>query len=498
MPMKLMLSALLLLPNWAAAEFAYTGFKSIRESAVAAPAAGPIVPVKFKFVPGPAAEDPEVPPRLPREQVGLLLRRLGEIDARSGKPGATRAQVQRLIDGLMIMDIKFVDPIPPERWAAILKEAGDLAQREYGVKTKDWGVVIDHMLQKAVSDLKEPHSVYMDPVQAKAFMDMQGGRFTGIGVSVTPDPKGLRIVLVFPGSGAEAAGLQDGDVITRVDGKPVAGLPADEIVKRITGEPGTSVAVKVLRGSEASRDPFKVVRSVVSVPNAFSKMAAPGIGYVYFHGFHTDADEQVLSLVGGLKDKGARSIILDVRGNPGGQVQVVASIASEFLEDKDDIVSFKHQGQVAQKAVTDGDGKFSRVPVVVLVDGHSASASEILSAAMQDKRKGCAVIGSRTYGKGTEQVSIPQEDRLIKLTENRWYSPADRNIDARRDPKTGMEIPGTGGVVPDVVVEVPQEQAAKVMRDIVFELFKKPVIEPRTPDPVLEKALEVLSQGKAG
>jgi carboxyl-terminal processing protease len=488
----------LLSPALAFGQVVYTGFQSIRDKALSGASDVPAVPVKFKIVPGPAAEEPEIPPNLGEDQVNALLGRLGEIEgAAQGRQTHTEDHVRRLVIGLVTIDIKFVDPISKERWGAVLKDMGDLAEAEFGKKTSDWDEVVDHMLQKAVSDLKEPHTIYMNPAQSKAFRNSLSGKVSGIGALVSPDPQGLRLDTLLPGSGAEAAGLQDGDLVTHVGGKPVAGLPVDQIVQKLLGEPGTKVLVGVSRGGLAQK-PVNVTRRSVAVPNAFSRMAAPGIGYVYFKQFQNETGDKVVSMIEGLRAQGARSVILDVRGNGGGLVTAVALIASEFFKDKEDIVSFKHQGMVAWRAVTDGDGKFASMPVVVLVDKNSASASEILSSAVQDEREGISVIGSRTYGKGTEQTVLPQgQDRSLKITENRWYSPADRSIDASHDKETGMEIPGTGGVVPDLVVDVPEEQSAKVMKEIILRLFGKEVPEPAAQDPVLEKAVEVLSQLKS-
>ncbi|HAM34830.1 MAG TPA: hypothetical protein DEB40_00715, partial [Elusimicrobia bacterium] len=478
----------------------YASFESIRDAQNhgQVPVVGKVVPVQYRMVPGPAAEEPKEPPNLRKHQAEALLNQMIIIQGENpSRPEITQNQLSRLVRGLVFIDIKFVDPISTQRWDAILQSMAEVARQEYARTNQGWDTIIDHMLQKAFKELKEPHSTYFDAAQTQAFMQSMTGKFSGIGVGMSSDPLGMKVELVYPNSGASRADLRENDVIAWVDGRCVKGLPVEDIVKLIGGPAGTSVVIKIIRDGQL-RDPVKIMRAEVEAPNAFSKMASPGIGYVYFSEFREKTDKQVFSLIRELRAQGARAVILDVRGNPGGFVPTVASIASEFLRDKDEIVSFKHQGQVAAKAVTKGDGIFADIPVIVLIDGFSASASEILSAALQDKRRGYTVIGSRSYGKGTQQVIMEQGDgRSLKITENRWHTPNDRNIDARHDPKTGEEIPGTGGVVPDIIVSVTAEQAAKIAKDIRLELFGRPLSNPRAPDPVLDKAIEVLSSGKA-
>jgi len=503
-----------------AAEFNYASFESIRDAQNhgQVPVVGQVVPVQYRMVPGPAAETPHEPQNLSEKQVRKLLAEMARIQGQGQlppsrtqrmakmlralmpkiqKPNAeptelTAAQMHRLIRGLIHIDTKFVDPISTQSWDAILRSMADVARREY-VPGKNWDTIIDHMLQKAFKDLKEPNSGYLDPAQAEVLMEYLSGTFTGIGVSGAPHPLGMKLEFVYPDSGASRAGLKEHDVIVWANKRSLNGMSIDEISKLLRGPTDTSVEVKVLRDGRLM-GPVKIMRGKFETPNAFKKMASPTIGYIYFSEFREQTDRQVFKLIGELRARGARGIILDVRGNPGGYVSTVASIASEFLRDKDEIVSFKHQGQIAAKAVTAGDGQFANIPVAVLIDGGSASASEILSGALQDQRRGYTVIGSRSYGKGTEQICLKQDDgRLLKITENRWHTPNDRNIDARHEPASGARIRGTGGIVPDITVAVPAGQAEKIMNDIFLELFHRPVPSPRTPDPVLEKAVEVLS-----
>jgi C-terminal peptidase prc len=477
------------------AAFGGTPFLSIRGQALgaegAAPPAGVLAPVKYKRVQGPL--DEQANSNLKDEQCADFIGRLSAMGKKAGLPEMTRNQERRLLLGLVTIDQRFVDPVSTERWEKIFWGMGFAAEEAFRRGSPGWDEVIDVVLKKAVKMLKEPHSDYLNPEEARIESDASSGKLRGIGVNVSPDPAGMALDIVYPGSPAERGGLLDGDVIVSVDGLSVAGMPISAIISKVRGPEGTTVRLGISRGG-APLGRVEVVRGVVEVPNAFSRMAAEKIGYVYLSQFRRSSPDEIVRLVEELRAQGALSLILDVRGNPGGYVSSVASIASEFLKDGDEIVSFRHQGKLDYKDVTDGNGKFAKVPVVVLVDAKSASASEILSGALQQKRRGVVVIGSRTFGKGTQQATIPQPGgRFLKLTENRWYTPDGRNICALPDSQTGAEIPGTGGIVPDLEVPVPEEQAKKVMREIWMDLFGKPVPGPRTQDPVLEKALQVLS-----
>ncbi|HAM34831.1 MAG TPA: hypothetical protein DCP85_02745, partial [Elusimicrobia bacterium] len=463
----------------------YASFESIRDAQNhgQVPVVGKVVPVQYRMVPGPAAKEPNEPPNLKPHQIKGLLDQLSRTQEQNpSQPQPTRGQVARLVRGISLIDMKFVDPISTQRWDAILQSMADIARQECGQPNKSWDTIIDRMLKEAVRTLKEPNSAYLDTTRANAHKQYYAGKFSGIGVEGAPHPLGMRLEFVYPDSSAKRADLRENDVIAWVDGRCVKGLSLDEIVKLARGPAGTNVEVQVIRDGQLMV-PVNIMRGEIETPNAFKKMASPTVGYVYFSGFKNNTQKQVLGLINELRAQGARGVILDVRGNPGGLVSEVASIVSEFLKDGDEIVSFKHKGQVARKAVTEGDGKFADNPVVVLIDERSASASEILAGALQEKRRGYTVIGSRSHGKGTQQIYIDNPDgRLLHITENRWYTPNDRNIDARHDPETGARIPGTGGIVPDIIVPVPSEQAAKIAKDIRLELFGRPVPRPRTPD----------------
>lgn|GEM_PF-1572186 len=440
---------------------------------------------------------------LRKEDVRKLIERLSRMENKHSH-GVTicEDQLLRLFYGLIRVDLNFVDTIPPDRWASILSNIAGLAEKEYGGpgRERDWDVLIDHMLQNAVKALHDQHSSYLSVKQGSELVaSFRDGVYTGVGVHFRDGPGARTVALIAPGSGAEQAGLKEGDVVLSVNGTPLADLAVGESVKLLRGPADSNVRLEIRRKGRLLKQPIDVLRKVLPVPRAFSKMAGEGIGYVYFPQFVKKTAEQVLQDMRGLRAQGARSFILDVRENPGGLLHEAAAIAAALSKKDELIVFFKRQGQVVLKAVATVDGEFSDFPAVVLVNENSASASEILAAAMQDNRKAPAVIGGRSHGKGTEQMIFDALDgRWIKLTASRWFSPLGRGIDAQHDPVTGDAIPGTGGVLPDLSVEVLSEQAAKIAAGLVRQLFGRPLLKPFVRDLALEKAVEVLSAAKRG
>ncbi|HVC09351.1 MAG TPA: S41 family peptidase [Elusimicrobiota bacterium] len=426
---------------------------------------------------------------LTSKQLDALDLRLIAISAGVGGKAPSFLQRRRLELGLMLMDREYVTPISTSRWDSIISIMEGDAASDYP-RTHDWDKTIDFMFKAAVDTLKDPHTNYWNPAQAADFMSQLQGTDVGIGVTFSPDPKGMKVGVVFPGSGAEAAGLQAGDIIVSAGGKSLAGLKAEDMVKLVKGAADTTVSLVVMRGTQ-TLPAITVTRSAVHVPQTLAKLEASGIGYVYLSQFGDNSANEVLSKVRDLKAQGATSLILDLRGNPGGAVSQVAMIASEFLKDGEPIVTFKHQGE-SQEYVTKGDGKYCELPLVVLVDKNSASASEIMASSMQDLRKGLVVVGTHSYGKGSEQALIPQQDgRLLHITINHNYRPDGQDIDAKHDPKDGMEIWGTGGVTPNVTVSVTDKQESQILENI-FDAMVGQAPKNQVQDQALQKAVEIL------
>lgn len=333
----------------------------------------------------------------------------------------------------------------------------------------------------------DPHSQFFTPEEFERFKNDLQGSFAGIGAGMgrKEDGKPQPLQYVIPGSPAERAGLKGGDVILEINSAPTGPMTGEDITSKLRGRPGTTVNLKIGRPDPATRKPstfdVTITRAVIQTANAYSKMLAGGAGYVYFNEFRQDSDKTVLGHVRKLVGQGARSVIIDVRFNPGGSMEAVARLTAAFLKKGQVVFTAKNRQGAANEWKNPSDGEFRDLPVKVLVNGYSASASEIFAGALQDHGR-AQVLGARTYGKGTAQSIIPFKDgSALKLTMQRWYTPSGRSI--QRDDQ------GNGGVIPDVAVAVEQDQEIQVISRILKELSGAPQAGAPVADPVLERAL---------
>lgn len=402
----------------------------------------------------------------------------------------------RLFNRLNQMDNEFADTIAPERWNEILDGMEEIARDEIQGGPIDEHAVIDKMLKSAAQGLRDPLTRYFDPAENKERREGRKDNYSGIGAMVKKHDDGVLLDIIYPDSPAERAGLKGGDVVTHVDGVPVAGMKLDEAVLRIKGVTGSGVSLTIQRTGTPTKSVI-VTRGRISQKLLYYKMLTPEIGYLYLSGFRPGSHRKVFAAIRALQSRGMTKLVFDLRHNPGGSVNAVSAMTSEFLKDGDEIVSFRTQGSVESRNVTVGDGEFSDLRVVLLINSGSASASEILSGALQDHIAEPVVIGSRSYGKGTRQATYgAYAGRALRITNGRWYTPDGRAIDAKRG-KDGERLPGTGGIVPDLEVKVSAEQESKIISEIIRELHGGQLTGPRTADPALEKALAVL-ENRAG
>ncbi|MBI5882267.1 MAG: S41 family peptidase [Elusimicrobia bacterium] len=467
---------------------------------LAAPQQGvgaPVFAAGFKEVQNPDYTDPNdlPPPNLKDAHIQALIKKMVAVEASQLGPKAkpadlslTREEVTRLVGNLAAIDRNYVDTIPSAVWDQAVADMGEVAAKEFDAKKKNWEATINSMINAAASKILDPFSVYWSKDEFKRFQDQMKNSFVGIGVILKTDGA---IDIVLPGGPADKAGLKGGDKIIAVDGTPVN--TAEQVIKKTLGKAGVPVSITVERDGKAI-PAITIVRGSVETKNVHSKLVDKTVGYVYLGQFSPDCDTEVIAAIAKLRDKGAKKLIIDVRGNPGGTVDSVSAIASEFMKNKQRIVSFKRQGKVMWENVTDGDGRFKDMPLAILVNDGSASASEILAGAIQDVR-GPVVVGSRSYGKGTMQTVLPdQEGRALKLTIGRWYTPRDRSIDAQHDPKTREKVKDTGGVIPDHMIVLSEEDERAIMRQLFREVQGAAPDGPAVADPVLRKALEILGR----
>ncbi|MBX5435932.1 MAG: S41 family peptidase [Alicyclobacillaceae bacterium] len=272
-----------------------------------------------------------------------------------------------------------------------------------------------------VSSLRDPFSEYFTPSAASEFQNLLSGTFDGIGVMVEKRGKQLLIVSVNPGSTAQRAGLKAGDRIVRVDGRSVAGLRLDEASRLITGPKGTTVHLTILRPGSRQLLTVSVRRAEIHAPTVAYRVLSGHTGYVRVSVIGADTAQEFQRALAALQQAGAKRLILDLRGNPGGYFDQAVRIAGDLIPRGQPVVITEGRRGMPQTTFSPGPG--SALPVVVLVDRDTASAAEIIAAALHDDRA-VPLVGTRTYGKGTVQVTQTYPDGSgLKYTVSGWLTP---------------------------------------------------------------------------
>ncbi|HYN99801.1 MAG TPA: S41 family peptidase [Actinomycetota bacterium] len=293
--------------------------------------------------------------------------------------------------------------------------------------------------------LQDPHALYYTPKAYRALgEELLTGQFSGVGVWLNRSAELTKIVSVLPDTPAAKAGIEPGDLITSVDGEPVAGMTLDEVGQKIMGEAGTKVRIKVVRGAGDPRE-FILDRQKLEIPSVTSSMKDK-VGILNLLSFTGGVGDKVRESVARMQREGARGFILDLRGNPGGSLDEAVQVASVFIEGGT-VVTYRERGK--PEVVYQARGPVeTKLPLVVLADEGSASASEIVAGAIQDRQRGL-IVGTETYKKGSVQRVIGLSDgSAIKLTVASYFTPSGRGI-------------GENGVLPDVAVADRSAQLTK-------------------------------------
>jgi carboxyl-terminal processing protease len=299
----------------------------------------------------------------------------------------------------------------------------------------------------------DPYTVFFPPEQAKQFNDQISGTFAGIGLEIDNDKDG-NIVVIAPlkDTPAEAAGFKTGDVILSVNGTSTEGMTVDEAVSDIRGKKGTTVTLVVSRDGTALTIP--VVRDTIQVPETDDSLDKDsGVYTIALYEFSANSAQLFDAAFNRFKASGSKKLIIDLRGNPGGYLDAAVHIASHFLPKGTTIVTEDYEGKQENDVHTSsgiGDEP-AGTQVVVLIDGGSASASEILSGALKDNNA-ATLIGAKSFGKGSVQQLIDIDGGSLKVTVARWLTPS------------GLSIMGNG-ITPDIVVQESQDDAAKGIDD---------------------------------
>jgi carboxyl-terminal processing protease len=278
---------------------------------------------------------------------------------------------------------------------------------------------IDGML----ATLHDPFTEYLSPQAYQGFQNELSNKFVGIGVELAQENGAVVVTHVFPNSPASQAGVQPQDRITAVNGESVQGMSLSQVADLIRGSAGTPVTLQIGRGTVQLS--FTLTRSSVTVPEATYQLLPGSIGYIQLSVVGAAAPSQLQSALSALQAQGARGYILDLRGNPGGYVSAAVAMAQDFIP-SGTVVKLVGRDGVSQ-TLSASQGR-SVGPLVVLVDGGTASAAEILTAALEED-VGATVVGTRTYGKGSAQTVLPlQNGGVLKMTIARWYTPDGQNV----------------------------------------------------------------------
>lgn len=291
----------------------------------------------------------------------------------------------------------------------------------------------DASLKGIVESLDDPYSHYLTPKEARQFNESVSGQFEGVGMNVEQDRRGLKVLRVFDGSPAEAVGIRRGDFILGVNGRSIAGVNSQVATSRIKGPAGTSVRLNVFTPGEDRDRTVKVKRERIEIPVARGRIAERGghrIGVVELLSFSSGAHGLLRREIEKVRRRGADALVLDLRGNGGGLLSEAVLVSSIFIEDGK-IVSVRGRHRPEQTQDADGDAIDGDIPVVVLVDGGSASASEIVTGALRDRGRG-TVVGTRTFGKGlVQEVNRLSNGGVLDLTVANYYLPGGRTISTR-------------------------------------------------------------------
>ena len=301
---------------------------------------------------------------------------------------------------------------------------------------------------KGMLNRLDPHSDYMDEQEFKESQSDMSGKFGGLGIEISEQNGLPKVISPIDGTPASRAGLQPGDLIVAVDGEPVQDMNLDKVVRKLRGKPGTDVKLTLSRGEQ---EPFEVTitRSIIQVQSVKAKLQPNGIGYVRITEFSEASPRDFKKALEDLRQQAGgtlKGLVLDLRNDPGGLLSSAVAITGNFLKGGTVVTIKGRRGNDNQAyQALPGGAMFADVPMVVLINGASASASEIVAGALQD-RKRAIVMGTQSFGKGSVQTIIPLAGHgALRLTTALYYTPGGRSIQGK-------------GIAPDVVVEAPKEQ----------------------------------------
>lgn len=367
----------------------------------------------------------------------------------------------------------------PEKAIDDLSQVGDVSKyynlfnlRNMLFSTYDGEIDDEKLLEGAMKGMADaigdPYTVYMNQDEFITFIESSQGSFYGIGAQLGIRDNNVTVIAPVEGSPAEKAGLKAGDIILKVDDYEVNELNTEAVVSRVRGEEGVPVTLTIKREGVENPLEIEIVRAEIKTESVKGEILEDGIGYIQLTTFSDEeVSDKFVEKLNELKQQGMKKLILDLRGNPGGYLNECVEIASNFIPEGE-VITYtidKYDKKVISNSL---GGDAIGMPLVVLVDGGSASASEVVTGALRDYEV-ATIIGTRTFGKGIVQQLrvLPNDMGGLKVTTSKYYTP------------NGENIHGTG-IEPNIVVEIPQE-----VLDMDYD---------RSIDPQFQKALEVIRE----
>ena len=369
---------------------------------------------------------------------------------------------------------------PPARASTLLfDQVFSLVRNQY-VDSLPTAATYEKAARGLVKELNDPYSELLSPKESEDFNRNTGGRYGGTGMLLGEERPGVIVVdRVFPNTPAEQAGVREGDRVMSVDGTQTSNVAFNQVSELLRGVPGSQVSVVYARPGVAEPIKLRFTRREIHIPAvAYTAMIGDHVGYIPLQTFNENAAEEVQAAVESLSKQGARGLVLDMRDNPGGIVEQALATSSLFLKDGQEIVSVRSRNQPPEVARSSGKHLALAIPLVVMVDGGSASATEIVAGSLQDHDR-ALVLGTTSFGKGLVQSVYQLAGGYhLKMTTGKWYTPSGRSIHRERKlmpngdfvevhpdslkndsaPKpafksdAGRIVYGGGGIRPDVLV----------------------------------------------
>jgi carboxyl-terminal processing protease len=382
--------------------------------------------------------------------VVLTLSLGGSVASKSTDGGPTYEQLRLFTEVLSIVQNQYVDEVPP----------------------KD---LIYSAIKGTLRGL-DPHSSFLDPDSYKEMQVETSGSFGGLGIEVTLRDDVLTVVAPIEGTPAYRAGLQPGDRIVKIDGLVTKDMQLPDAVKRMRGKPGTKVTISIVREGWTEPKDFDINREQIRVQSVRTQDLGSGIGYIKLRQFQEQTPQDLDQAIDRFIKNGMKALILDMRNNPGGLLTAAVEVSEKFIEDGKLVVYTEGRIRSQNMRFSAHSKKgYGTLPMVVLVNQGSASASEIVAGALQDWGR-ATVVGTQTFGKGSVQTIIPLSDGSgLRLTTAKYFTPKGRSIHGK-------------GITPDIIVEVPKDATA---RDRATPPPSDPVEELKK-DVQLQRALEVI------